>query len=72
MMLLLSFISREFVLVHILVESIGVSGLYSWVKIYSNYTGFMFTVCLVSSSKRRWIPSHISLLRQLFDAVNKP
>ena len=71
-MLLLSFISREFVLPHILVESIGVSELESCGKIHSNYTGFIFTVYLVSSSKRRWIPSHISLLRQLFDAVNKP
>lgn len=71
-MLLLSLISREFVLLHILVASIGVSELDSCGKIHSNYTGFMFTVYLVSSSKRRCIPSHISLLRQLFDALNKP
>ena len=69
-MLSLSFISREFVLPHILVESIGVSELDSCGKIHSNYTGFIFTVYLVSSRKRRWIPSRISLLRQLFDAVN--
>ena len=69
-MLLLSFISREVVLPHILVESVGVSELDSCGKIHSNYTGFMFTLYIVSSSKRRCIPSHISLLHQLFDAGN--
>ena len=55
-------------LLHILVASIGVSELDSCGKIHSNYTGFMFTVYLVSSSKRAaslsTSPYHVSYLMQ--------